>query len=94
MQTEPLHHEEPHGDISVSDDERRQREAAERWPEQRRRIRELRARTKGLITLGQLVTACIIEDIFEMDDLEDFVVEGIKRRVLNACQDMRTGRRG
>lgn len=71
-----------------------ERRALERWPEQRALIRALRASMPGVITLQQLINRCIVEDIFDSDDLEAFVVEGIKRRVLNAVPDMRAERRG
>lgn len=74
-------------------------DSLERWPEQRLRIREIRADlekriTHRPITTLDMINECIREEVFTAVDNELFMRLGVQRRVLNACQDMRTGRRG
>ncbi len=93
MQTEQRHHEETRAERTHAGAGTKPT-PAERWTSQRRRIREIRASMKGEITAQALINKCIAEELFSSDDLEAFVIEGMKRRVLNAVRDMRTGRRG
>lgn len=59
------------------------------WPEKMARIREIRAENPGPITADQLVDLCISEDVFDTDDDEAFIRDGMRREILNACSDMR-----
>lgn len=81
-------------EVEVQTWEQLKADSIERWPEQRARIRAIRARMNGKVAARDLVEACVAEELFTPEDMELFIRRGIERRVLNAVPDMRTGRRG